>query len=140
DRSPVRTSMPCCLRRAGTGPVGRTMAVTWWPARASAGATAAPIRLVAPVRKIRIGWQRVPVGPAGTMIIEDKLSPCQAGFVHSAAVPERPMPRETLLDFFTDLSRASGTFLVHDDGFRVRSWTYAEVASAAEAFAQTLAG
>jgi long-chain acyl-CoA synthetase len=49
------------------------------------------------------------------------------------------MPRETLLDFFTDLSRASGTFLVHDDGFRVRSWTYAEVAAAAQAFALTLA-
>ena len=49
------------------------------------------------------------------------------------------MPRETLLDFFADLSRTSGTFLVHDDGFRVRSWTYAEVAAAAEAFARTLA-
>ncbi|MEO5819244.1 MAG: AMP-binding protein [Vicinamibacteraceae bacterium] len=50
------------------------------------------------------------------------------------------MPRETLLDFFTDLSRTRGTFLVHDDGFRVRSWTYAEVAAAAEAFARTLDG
>jgi long-chain acyl-CoA synthetase len=72
------------------------------------------------------------------MIIEDKLSHCQAGFVDAAAVPERLMPRETLLDFFTDLSRTNGTFLVHDDGFRVRSWTYAEVAAAAEAFARTL--
>ena len=81
-----------------------------------------------------------PGGPAGTMIIEDKLSPCQAGFVDSALRPERTMPRETLLDFFTDFSRANGTFLVHDDGFRVRSWTYAAVASAAEAFARTLAG
>jgi long-chain acyl-CoA synthetase len=74
------------------------------------------------------------------MIIEDKLSPCQAGFVASAPVPERSMPRETLLDFFTDLSRLTGTFLVHDDGFRVRSWSYGEVATAAEAFARTLAG
>ncbi len=74
------------------------------------------------------------------MIIEDKLSPCQAGFVASAAAPERSMPRETLLDFFTDLSRLTGTFLVHDDGFRVRSWSYGEVAAAAEAFARTLAG
>jgi long-chain acyl-CoA synthetase len=73
------------------------------------------------------------------MIIEDKLSPCQAGFVDSAVRPERTMPRETLLDFFADLSLKKGTFLVHDDGFRVRSWTYAEVASAAEAFARTLA-
>ena len=74
------------------------------------------------------------------MIIEDKLSPCQAGFVESAAAPQRSMPRETLLDFFSDLSRIRGTFLVHDDGFRVRSWSYSEVAAAAEAFARTLAG
>jgi len=72
------------------------------------------------------------------MIIEDKLSPCQAGFVDSAVAPERSMPRETLLDFFTDLSRTNGTFLVHDDGFRVRSWSYSGVAAAAEAFARTL--
>jgi long-chain acyl-CoA synthetase len=72
------------------------------------------------------------------MIIEDKLSPCQAGFVDSAVAPKRSMPRETLLDFFTDLSRTTGTFLVHDDGFRVRSWSYSEVAAAAEAFARTL--
>ena len=74
------------------------------------------------------------------MIIEDKLSTCQAGFVDSAVRPERTMPRETLLDFFADFRRTKGTFLVHDDGFRVRSWTYAEVAAAAEAFARTLAG
>ena len=73
------------------------------------------------------------------MIIEDKLTTCQAGFVDSAAAPDRSMPRETLLDFFSDLSRIAGTFLVHDDGFRVRSWSYAEVAEAAEAFARTLA-
>jgi long-chain acyl-CoA synthetase len=73
------------------------------------------------------------------MIIEDKLSHCQAGFVDAAAAHERSMPRETLLDFFTDLSRITGTFLVHDDGFRVRSWSYAAVAAAAEAFARTLA-
>jgi long-chain acyl-CoA synthetase len=72
------------------------------------------------------------------MIIEDKLSGCQAGFVQAAAAPERSMPRETLLDFFSDLSRTRGTFLVHDDGFRVRSWTYLQVAAAAEAFARTL--
>ena len=73
------------------------------------------------------------------MIIEDKLSRCQAGFVEAAVALERSMPRETLLDFFTDLGRITGTFLVHDDGFRVRSWSYSEVAAAAEAFARTLA-
>jgi long-chain acyl-CoA synthetase len=72
------------------------------------------------------------------MIIEDKLSTCQAGFAAVTAA-DRPMPRETLLDFFADLSHTKGTFLVHDDGFRVRSWSYAEVAGAARAFARTLA-
>ena len=72
------------------------------------------------------------------MIIEDKLSDCQAGFAAVTAA-DRPMPRETLLDFFADLSLTKGTFLVHDDGFRVRSWTYGEVADAARAFARTLA-
>jgi long-chain acyl-CoA synthetase len=73
------------------------------------------------------------------MIIEDKLSTCQAGFADTAAAQARSMPRETLLDFFDDLCRTSGTFLVHDDGFRVRSWTYTEVGAGARAFAATLA-
>jgi long-chain acyl-CoA synthetase len=46
--------------------------------------------------------------------------------------------RDTLLDFFQDLSRASGTFLVHDDGFRVRSLSYREVSRAARGFAARL--
>src|SRR3954468_466386 len=65
----------------------------------------------------------------GTMIIEDKLSACQAGFDRPDAAT-RPMPRETLLDFFADLGRGAGTFLVHDDGFRVREWSYEAVAEA----------
>jgi long-chain acyl-CoA synthetase len=73
------------------------------------------------------------------MIIEDKLSACQAGFLAPAAAHARTMPRETLLDFFADLGRTSGTFLVHDDGFRVRGWSYAEVAEAAQQFAGMLA-
>jgi long-chain acyl-CoA synthetase len=48
------------------------------------------------------------------------------------------MRRETLLDFFDDLASTSGTFLVYDDGFRTRSWTYAEVGDAAYAFAARL--
>jgi long-chain acyl-CoA synthetase len=73
------------------------------------------------------------------MIIEDKLSACQAGFVEPAAAHPRTMPRETLLDFFADLGRTPGTFLVHDDGFRVRGWSYAEVGEAAQQFAGMLA-
>src|SRR5580765_1466858 len=46
--------------------------------------------------------------------------------------------RDTLIDFFRDISVARGDFLVYDDGFRSRSYTYAEVGRAAEAFAATL--
>lgn len=48
------------------------------------------------------------------------------------------MPRETLLDFFADLARWPGEFLVYDDGFRSWSYTYADVAGAARAFARRL--
>ena len=52
---------------------------------------------VAPVRKIRI-----------------------AAVYHSSLVA-----RDTLIDFFDDLARARGDFLVYDDGFRSRGYTYA---------------
>ena len=48
------------------------------------------------------------------------------------------MPRQTLLDFFADLSQARGEFLVHDSGFRSRSYSYAEVARGARGFAARL--
>jgi long-chain acyl-CoA synthetase len=47
--------------------------------------------------------------------------------------------RDTLIDFFDDLARARGEFLVHDDGYRTRAHTYAEVASAARGFSAKLA-
>ena len=50
-----------------------------------------------------------------------------------------PVARETLLDFFHDLARARGEFLVYDDGFRRRGYSYAEVAQAAGGFAERLA-
>src|SRR6185436_2414106 len=46
--------------------------------------------------------------------------------------------RASLIDFFRDISVARGDFLVYDDGFRSRSYTYAEVGRAAEAFAAML--
>jgi long-chain acyl-CoA synthetase len=46
--------------------------------------------------------------------------------------------RDTLIDFFDDLARARGDFLVHDDGFRSRTFTYAEVGQAARGFAARL--
>jgi long-chain acyl-CoA synthetase len=46
--------------------------------------------------------------------------------------------RDTLLDFFHDLSRARGDFLIHDDGFRSRHHRYDEVARAARGFAARL--
>ena len=49
------------------------------------------------------------------------------------------MQRETLLDFFRDLVRIGGDFLVYDDGYRRRVHSYAEVGRAARAFAARLA-
>jgi long-chain acyl-CoA synthetase len=48
------------------------------------------------------------------------------------------MRRDTLLDFFSDVSAGRGTFLVYDDGYRARSYTYAETAKAARGFAAHL--
>jgi long-chain acyl-CoA synthetase len=48
------------------------------------------------------------------------------------------VPRATLIDFFADLSRTRGDFLVFDDGFRSRSHTYADVGRAARGFAERL--
>jgi long-chain acyl-CoA synthetase len=48
------------------------------------------------------------------------------------------MPRQTLLDFFADLSAARGTFLVHDSGYRSRGFSYADVARGARGFASRL--
>jgi long-chain acyl-CoA synthetase len=45
------------------------------------------------------------------------------------------MKRETLLDFFEDLAGLEGEFLVWDDGYRARSWSYGQTADAARAFA-----
>jgi long-chain acyl-CoA synthetase len=46
--------------------------------------------------------------------------------------------RDTLIDFFDDLAQARGEFLVHDDGFRSRGYSYADVARAARACAARL--
>jgi long-chain acyl-CoA synthetase len=46
--------------------------------------------------------------------------------------------RDTLVDFFEDLSRARGDFLVYDDGFRSRRYTYDQVGRAARIFADRL--
>jgi len=46
--------------------------------------------------------------------------------------------RATLIDFFLDLSRTRGDFLVFDDGFRSRSHSYADVGRAARGFAERL--
>ena len=48
------------------------------------------------------------------------------------------MTRRTLIDFFSDLARTDGQFLVYDDGYRTWSYTYAEVATGARAFAAKL--
>src|SRR5260221_4210258 len=52
--------------------------------------------------------------------------------IRIAAVYHSPLVvRDTLVDFFRDLSRARGDFLVYDDGFRSRTYTYEQVGRAA---------
>ena len=48
------------------------------------------------------------------------------------------MPRDTLIDFFHDFSRTRGEFLVYDDGFRSRSYSYEETTRRAKHFAVRL--
>ena len=48
------------------------------------------------------------------------------------------VPRDTLIDFFNDLASARGEFLVHDDGFRSRTFSYADVGRMARGFAARL--
>jgi long-chain acyl-CoA synthetase len=47
--------------------------------------------------------------------------------------------RNTLIDFFRDLSEIQGEFLVYDDGYRRRGYRYDEVGRATRAFAARLA-
>src|SRR4051812_3515816 len=46
--------------------------------------------------------------------------------------------RETLLDFFDDFAGKRGDFLVYEDGYRARVYTYRETAVAARRFAARL--
>lgn len=48
------------------------------------------------------------------------------------------MRRDTLLDFFDDLAAKRGDFLVYDDGYRTRTYTYSQTASAARGLAAAL--
>jgi long-chain acyl-CoA synthetase len=48
------------------------------------------------------------------------------------------MARETLVDYFQHFADFTGEFLIHDDGYRARSFRYDEVARLARAFAARL--
>jgi long-chain acyl-CoA synthetase len=48
------------------------------------------------------------------------------------------MTRQTLLDYFRTVASLQGEYLVHDDGFRPRSYSYADLARAARGFAARL--
>jgi long-chain acyl-CoA synthetase len=66
---------------------------------------------------------------------------CRAGQKdahESSNIIVQSMRRDTLLDFFADLAIARGEFLVYDDGFRARSYTYTQTAAAARGFAARL--
>ena len=49
------------------------------------------------------------------------------------------MRRDTLIDFFQDLIQLKGTFLVFDDGYRRREYSYEDAGRAARGFAARLA-
>ena len=49
------------------------------------------------------------------------------------------MSRDTLVDFFRDLITIHGEFLVYDDGYRRRAFSYADVGRGARGFAARLA-
>ncbi len=48
------------------------------------------------------------------------------------------MRRDTLIDVFNDLAHTRGDFLVYDDGFRSRTYSYVDVGRAARGFAARL--
>src|ERR1700685_2579849 len=48
------------------------------------------------------------------------------------------MPRETLLDFFHDFAELDNEFLIYDDGFNARHYSYRGIASRARGFAAWL--
>ena len=48
------------------------------------------------------------------------------------------MKRQTLLDYFRSVAECRGEYLVYDDGFRPRRYTYAQLANAARHFAARL--
>ena len=48
------------------------------------------------------------------------------------------MPRETLLDFFHDFAELDDEFLIYDDGFSARRYSYREIAARARGFAAWL--
>ena len=48
------------------------------------------------------------------------------------------MPRETLLDFFDDFAGLDDGFLIYDDGFHARPYSYRQIAAHAQTFAARL--
>ncbi len=63
---------------------------------------------------------------------------CQKDTHESSYTIVQPMRRDTLLDFFNEVATGRGDFLVYDDGYRARSYTYGEIAAAARGFAARL--
>jgi long-chain acyl-CoA synthetase len=50
------------------------------------------------------------------------------------------MRRETLVDFFDSFAELDKPFVIHDDGYRLRTYSYREIADLARAFAARLGG
>jgi long-chain acyl-CoA synthetase len=54
------------------------------------------------------------------------------------AAHAKSVTRDTLLDYFASVTALRGTYLVYDDGYRPRSYTYAQLGLAARNFAAKL--
>src|SRR5437867_7917001 len=72
------------------------------------------------------------------MRISDRVRPFESARGAAAVYHSSVVARDTLIDFFRDMSVARGDFLVYDDGFRSRTYTYRDVGDAARAFAARL--
>src|SRR5436190_1149660 len=94
----------------------RTSAVTRWPPLIIASSTADPMYPVAPVRNTCIAFSYLFYSWTRVVLV---------------AVL-------TLVDLFHLLEKRRGEFLVYDDGYRVRRYTYADVTRAARGFAAKL--
>ena len=94
-----------------------------------------------------LSWSQDVADSLGTCSQAGKLEPDLLGHLSRVLVHRQSrldlhhnsrVRRETLIDFFDDLAGARGDFLVYDDGFRSRTFSYRRSRRAARGFAARL--